>query len=63
MVVGATFPVLRFADLDEEVEPNAWLDTARERLDEELDRELARDGWRRHPGRGPHWWSLPPDRR
>ena len=57
VAVGATFPVMRFADLDNEVEPNTWLETARERLDE-LDRELVADGWRRHPGRGRHWWSL-----
>ena len=61
VATGATFPVMRFADLDNEVEPNAWLDTARERLGE-LDRELARDGWHRRPGRGPHWWSLTYDR-
>ena len=58
VAVGATFPVMRFADLDNEVEqPHTWLETARERLDE-LDQELVAEGWRRHPGRGRHWWSL-----
>jgi hypothetical protein len=55
--LGASFPMLRFQDLDYPTEPNAWLDTARERLDE-LDRELEEGGWQRQPGAGRHWWSL-----
>ena len=55
--LGASFPMLRFQDLNDLTEPNAWLDTARERLDE-LDRQLAEAGWRRQPGAGRHWWSL-----
>ena len=61
VATGATFPVLRFSDLDDEVEPNAWLDTARDRL-AELDQQLAHEGWRRRPGHGSHWWSLTYDR-
>ncbi len=55
-VVGATFPVMRQQDLDDRSGPNAWIETAEERL-QELDRQLARDGWLREPGSGPHWWS------
>jgi len=55
--VGATFPVMRFQDLDNLTEPNAWLDLARDRL-QELDGQLAADGGQRLPGHGPHWWSL-----
>lgn len=55
--VGGTFPMLRFQDLDDPTEPNAWLDTARERLSE-LDRALLERGWQRQPGPGAHWWSL-----
>jgi hypothetical protein len=29
--VGATFPGMRLQDLDDQVEPNAWLDLARQR--------------------------------
>lgn len=54
--VGATFPVMRFQDLDNETEPNAWSDVAHDRL-AELDAELVRQGWRRSPTRGRHWWS------
>lgn len=65
--VGATFPVMRLQDLNDEREPNAWLDVARERL-AELDAELVDQGWRRSPARGRHWWSVVyergmPDRR
>lgn len=56
-VVGATFPVMRFQDLDDLTEPNAWLDTARERLNE-LDRQLREHGWQRQAGTGRHWWAL-----
>jgi hypothetical protein len=54
--VGATFPVMRAQDLDDETEPNAWLEVARERL-QELDGQLVRDGWRRAGRPGRHWWS------
>ncbi len=55
--LGATFPMMRLQDLNNLNEPNAWLDTARERL-QELDRQLVADGWQRQPGLGRHWWSL-----
>ncbi len=55
-VVGATFPVMRFQDLDDLHLPNAWIETAQDRL-EELDAELCSHGWRRTPGDGEHWWS------
>ena len=55
-VLGATFPVMRAQDLDDPTEPNAWLDVARERLDE-LDRELGAQGWGRAGTAGGHWWS------
>ena len=54
--VGATFPVMRFQDMDNQTEPNAWSDLARDRL-AELDAELLSQGWRRLPERGRHWWS------
>ena len=54
---GAMFPVMRFQDLDNLTEPNAWLDTARDRL-RELDEQLAEDGWQRNAEVGRHWWSL-----
>jgi hypothetical protein len=57
LVEGATFPVMRWADLNDLTEPNTWLDTARERLGE-LDAELVSRGLRRRSDRGPHWWSL-----
>jgi hypothetical protein len=53
VAVGATFPMMRFADLDDQVEPNTWPGLARERLDE-LDEELTHLGWRRRPERGRH---------
>jgi hypothetical protein len=56
-VVGVTFPVLRFQDLDNLTEPNAWIETARARL-RELDHQLAGDGWQRSGETGRHWWSL-----
>jgi hypothetical protein len=55
--VGATFPMMRWSDLDDLTEPNAWLDTARERL-QELDAQLLADGWQRRPGNRKHWWSM-----
>jgi hypothetical protein len=61
VAVSATFPVMRWADLDDQVEPNTWVDLARERL-EELDRDLVAQGWRRRGDRGRHWWSLRYDR-
>lgn len=56
VVTGATFPVLRFQDLDNLHQPNAWIDTAQERL-AELDEELHRRGWQRTGESGRHWWS------
>lgn len=56
-VVGATFPMMRFQNLDDLTEPNAWLATAQERL-QELDAQLVGEGWRREPGTGRHWWSM-----
>ena len=55
-LLGATFPVMRLQDLDDQTEPNAWIDTAQERLDE-LDRQLASKGWRPAGTVGRHWWS------
>jgi hypothetical protein len=55
-VVGATFPMMRLQDLDDRTEPNAWIDTARERLDE-LDGQLVREGWRCSGTTGRHWWA------
>jgi hypothetical protein len=57
LFVGATFPVMRLQDLDNQVEPNAWLDIARDRL-RELDEQLVAAGWHREPQTGRHWWSL-----
>lgn len=57
VVVGATFPVIRWQDFDDRTEPNAWMETMRERLDE-LDAELTTLGWERSEDRGDHWWSL-----
>ncbi len=57
LFVGATFPVMRLQDLDNQTEPNAWLDIARDRL-RELDEELVAAGWHRAPQTGRHWWSL-----
>lgn len=54
---GATFPVMRLQDLNDLREPNAWIDTAHERL-RELDHELLDAGWQRREQRGLHWWSL-----
>ena len=59
--VGATFPVMRLQDLDDQREPNAWLDLARDRW-RELDAELVGRGWRRSELHGPHWWSAVYDR-
>ena len=55
-VFGATFPVMRAQDLDVLHEPNAWIDTARERL-EELDRQLRDEGWTPVDRARRHWWS------
>jgi hypothetical protein len=54
--VGATFPVMRLQDLDDQVEANAWLDVARDRL-RELNDELVAAGWHREARTGRHWWS------
>lgn len=56
IVTGATFPVMRFQDMDDLHEPNAWIDVARDRL-EELDEELRGRGWQRLEAGGAHWWS------
>ena len=56
VVLGATFPMMRFQDLDDHTMPNAWLELAEERL-AELDRDLVQRGWRRADRSGTHWWS------
>jgi hypothetical protein len=56
VATGATFPALRFQDMDDLHEPNTWIDIARARL-EELDEELRGHGWRRVDRHGAHWWS------
>jgi len=56
VATGATFPVMRFQDLENLNRPNAWIETAQERL-EELDEELLGCGWRRGSNSGQHWWS------
>lgn len=56
VLVGATFPLMRWQDLDDEHLPNGFADLARERL-AEIDEQLHADGWRRC-GVGRHWWSL-----
>ena len=53
---GATFPLMRWQDLGDEHQPNAFSDIAHQRL-EELDASLRDDGWRRSEQRGRHWWS------
>jgi hypothetical protein len=55
-VLGATFPVLRAQALDDLVEPHAWLDVARARL-EELEAQLRAEGWSPERTTGRHWWS------
>ena len=57
LATSVSFPALRLQDPEGPVQPDAWLDVARQRL-ADLDAELVRGGWRRRPGRGPHWWSL-----
>ncbi len=56
VLTGATFPVMRFQDHDDLNRPNAWIETARERL-QDLDKELSARGWRRSGSDGKHWWS------
>ncbi|WP_107765234.1 hypothetical protein [Nocardioides terrigena] len=56
-VLGATFPVMRLQDLDDLREPNAWVDTAQDRL-RELDARLVGEGWERRDTPHAHWWSL-----
>jgi hypothetical protein len=55
-VLGGTFPVLRAQDLDDLVEPHAWLDLARARL-AELEVRLRAEGWSPESTTGRHWWS------
>lgn len=56
--VGATFPVMRWQDLNDLHGPqSAWVEDARKRL-QELDAELVAEGWQRQPVTGRHWWSL-----
>lgn len=55
-VLGATFPVMRWQDLNDRRRPNAWIETAEEALDD-LERQLLGDGWVRQPGVGRHWWT------
>lgn len=56
VATGATFPVMRFQDLDDLHPRNAWIETAQERLDE-LDQELRAHGWQRTAEEGHRWWS------
>ncbi len=56
VVTGATFPVMRLQDLGDLHRPNAWIETAQERL-QELDENLCAHGWRRYAADGRHWWS------
>jgi hypothetical protein len=56
VVTGATFPMMRWQDLDDRTTPNAWIETARDRLDE-LDGELTSQGWHLKEEAGAHWWS------
>lgn len=56
VLTGSTFPAMRFQDLEHLQQPNAWIDTARERL-EELDAELRTRGWTQADTVGAHWWS------
>ena len=53
---GATFPLMRWQDLDDEHQPTAFADIAPQRL-EELDASLRDDGWSRCEEPGRHWWS------
>lgn len=55
-VVGGTFPVMRWQDLDDRRRPNGWIELAEESLDE-LDRELRAQGWVATGSTGKHWWS------
>lgn len=55
-VMGATFPIMDLQNLDDQRRPNAWIETAEERL-EELDRQLVGEGWSPGPDVGRHWWS------
>ncbi|TGN65732.1 hypothetical protein EXE59_18550 [Nocardioides eburneiflavus] len=48
---------MRLQDLDDRAEPNGWIDTAVERL-QELDADLIKAGWTRDERTGAHWWSL-----
>ncbi len=52
---GATFPMLRFLDLNALQEPNPSTDLAQRLAD--LDRDLVADGWSRQERSGRHWWS------
>ena len=52
---GATFPMMRFLDLNALQEPNPSTDIAQRLAD--LDRDLVADGWRRQETSGRHWWS------
>lgn len=56
VLVGATFPVMRWQDLSDRSGPNAWIEVAESRLDE-LDGELAGRGWVATGSAGRHWWS------
>jgi hypothetical protein len=47
---------MRLQDLGDLHRPNAWIETAKERLDE-LDQNLCAHGWRRCATDGRHWWS------
>lgn len=53
---GATFPLMRWQDLNNERQPNAFSDIAHQRL-EELDATLRDEGWSRCEVPGRHWWS------
>jgi hypothetical protein len=56
VATGATFPMMRWQDLNDLNHPSEWIETAQERLDA-LDRELRSKGWAPRPGTGRHWWS------
>jgi hypothetical protein len=57
VATSVSFPALRPQDPEGPLQPDAWLDVARQRLID-LDAELVRVGWRRRPSRGPNWWSF-----
>lgn len=55
-VVGGTFPMMRWQDLENRHHPHGWIELAEQEL-EALDGRLREAGWERGPDHDRAWWA------